>query len=156
MKKDIKITVNNKIYCLTVNASRLLIDVLREDLNLKGTKLGCGEGECGACTVICDGQAINSCLYLAVEADGKNIVTIEGLAPLDQLHPLQEAFIKAGAAQCGYCTPGMILSAKALLDENPQPLRAEIKTALAGNFCRCTGYNAILRAVESVVEKGKR
>lgn len=134
---------------------RLLIDLLREDLGLTGTKVGCGEGECGACTVLLDGKAVCSCMLLAVEVDGSHIDTIEGLARGDQLHPLQEAFINQGAAQCGYCTPGMILSAKALLDEKPHPGEDEIKAALAGNFCRCTGYASILKAVSSVAEGSK-
>ena len=137
-----------------VPAKKLLIDLLREDLGLTGTKVGCGEGECGACTVLLNGKAVCSCLLLAVEADGARITTIEGLAEGVRLHPLQDAFIQEGAAQCGYCTPGMILAAKALLDENPHPSRAEIKMALAGNFCRCTGYAAIIRAVEAVAAGG--
>ena len=132
-----------------------MVDLLREDLNLMGTKYGCGEGECGACTVLLDGQAVNSCLLLAIEADGCEVMTIEGLAQGDQLHPLQRAFIAEGAVQCGFCTPGMILSSKALLDENPHPSDDEIKQALAGNFCRCTGYSAILQAVKSVVRETK-
>ncbi len=146
----IHLKVNNQPYDLEVSARRRLVDLLREDLNLTGTKYGCGEGECGACTVLLDGQAVNSCLLLAVEADGCEITTIEGLAQADQLHPLQQAFVAEGAVQCGFCTPGMILSAKALLDENPHPSDEEITQALAGNLCRCTGYSAILRAVKSL------
>jgi carbon-monoxide dehydrogenase small subunit len=146
----IHLKVNSQPFDLEVPPHKRLIDLLREYLGLIGTKYGCGEGECGACTVLLDGQAVNSCLLLAVEADGCEVTTIEGLARADQLHPLQQAFIAEGAVQCGFCTPGMILSAKALLDENPCPTDDEIKRALAGNFCRCTGYSAILRAVKSV------
>jgi len=155
MNRKIKLTVNGEDRELEVPEKRVLLDLLREDLGLTGTKAGCGEGECGACTVLLNGKAVCSCLMLAVEADGARITTIEGLASKGRLHPLQEAFIQEGAAQCGYCTPGMILAAKALLDENPQPSRAEIKTALAGNFCRCTGYAAIIRAVAAVAGGGK-
>jgi carbon-monoxide dehydrogenase small subunit len=151
----IHLKVNRQAYDLEVPAHKRLVDLLREDLSLTGTKYGCGEGECGACTVLLDGQAVNSCLLLAVEADGCEVTTIEGLALGDQLHSLQQAFIVEGAAQCGFCTPGMILSAKALLDGNPHPSDEEIKQALAGNFCRCTGYSAILRAVKSVAEETK-
>ena len=151
----IHLTVNSQPYDLEVPAHKRLVDLLREDLHLMGTKYGCGEGECGACTVLLNGQAVNSCLLLAIEADGCEITTIEGLAQGDQLHPLQQAFVAEGAVQCGFCTPGMILSSKALLDENPHPSDDEIKQALAGNFCRCTGYSAILRAVKSVVRETK-
>ncbi len=146
----VSLSLNGRSYTLTVPAHRRLVDLLREDLNLRGTKYGCGEGECGACTVLLDGKAVNSCLVLAADADGCEITTIEGLARGDQLHPLQEAFINEGAIQCGFCTPGSILAAKALLDENPHPDENEIKQAMAGNVCRCTGYAAILRAVKSV------
>jgi len=148
MKQKIRLTVNGEPLELDVPVKRLLIDLLREDLGLTGTKAGCGEGECGACTVLLDGKAVCSCVLLAVEADGAEVTTVEGLAAGERLHPLQTAFIEQGAAQCGYCTPGMILAAKALLDENPHPSESEIKTALAGNFCRCTGYAAIIRAVQ--------
>lgn len=125
-----------------------LLHLLREELGLTGTKEGCGSGECGACTVLVEGKAVNSCLFLAADVDGKQVVTIEGLAAPDgTLHPLQRAFIENGAIQCGFCTPGMILSAKALLDENPNPTEEEIRHALAGNLCRCTGYLQIFRAV---------
>jgi aerobic carbon-monoxide dehydrogenase small subunit len=127
----------------------LLIDVLRDGLGLTGTKYACGAGDCGACTVLIDGKPSFSCLTLAVTAKGKSILTIEGLAEGNELHPIQQAFVDQGAIQCGFCTPGMILSTKALLDENPEPTRDEIKTALAGNLCRCTGYVKIVDAVES-------
>jgi len=155
MEQTIQITVNGQIYDLTVPIKKLLVDLLREDLGLTGTKVGCGEGECGACTVLLDGKAVCSCMQLAVEVDGCRITTIEGLARGGRLHPLQEAFIEHGAAQCGFCTPGMILSAKALLDEKPHPDKDEIKAGLAGNFCRCTGYVSILNAVRSVAEGSK-
>jgi aerobic-type carbon monoxide dehydrogenase small subunit (CoxS/CutS family) len=126
-----------------------LLEVIREKLELTGTKEACSLGECGACTVILDGKAVNSCLVLAVEAKGKEILTIEGLRQNGELHPLQKAFIDEGAVQCGFCTPGMILSAKALLDKNPDPDEDEIKEALAGNLCRCTGYVKIVKAVKT-------
>jgi len=126
----------------------LLLDLLRDYFNLTGVKEGCGQGECGACTVIVDGQAVNSCLVLAAQIDGKEVITIEGLSQDGKLDPLQEAFVEEGAIQCGYCTPGMILSAKALLMRNPRPDLNEIKEALSGNLCRCTGYTKIFKAVQ--------
>jgi len=130
-------------------AGRSLLDVLRDDFNLTGVKDSCGgEGECGACTVIMDGDAVNACLVLAGQLDGCRVLTIEGLAPSGQLHPIEDAFVKAGAIQCGFCTPGMVLASKALLDHNPRPTDAEIRTALAGNLCRCTGYVKIVEAVK--------
>lgn len=130
--------------------TRRLIDILREDLQLKGTKEGCGEGECGACTVIMDGKAVDSCLVLACQLEGSEIITIEGLAKDGELDELQKAFISHGAIQCGYCTPGMVMAAKALLMENPAPTEAEIRNAIAGNICRCSGYSQIVSAVLSV------
>ena len=128
-----------------------LLEFLRDRMELTGTKEGCGEGECGACTVLVNGKAVNACLFPILEADGTEVVTIEGLIREDgSLHPLQQAFMNQGAVQCGFCTPGMILSAKALLDETPHPTEDEIRTALAGNFCRCTGYAQIIQAVQSV------
>jgi carbon-monoxide dehydrogenase small subunit len=153
MKHSIQTTVNGEAYDLSVEPGKTLLDLLREDLGLTGTKRGCDNGECGACTILLNGQPVNSCLILAVEADGKDILTIEGLAEGAQLHPLQEAFIRDGAVQCGYCSPGMILTAKALLDENPSPTELEIKKALAGNLCRCGSYNKVVRAVLSVAGK---
>lgn len=150
----IVLTVNEKGYALEVEAHRTLLDVLREDLGLTGTKSNCQEGECGACSVMVDGRAVNSCLYLAVRAHGKHITTIEGLARGDQLHPLQEAFILHGGVQCGYCTPGIIISAAALLAENPDPTDEELTLALSGNICRCTGYVNIRKAVRAVIERG--
>ena len=150
--KEINITVNNQPYRLSVPPRRTLLEVIREDLGLTGTKEGCGLGECGACTVLMDGQAINSCLVLAAEADGKEITTIEGLADGDRLHPIQQAFVDHGGLQCGFCTPGMIMSAKALLDKNPTPTEEEIKQGIAGNLCRCTGYTKIIESIKAAAE----
>ena len=154
MKHDISLTVNGDTYTLTVEAWRTLNEVLREDLNLTGTKLGCGSGDCGACTVIVDGKSVSSCLTLAVEMDGRQILTVEGLAPSGEtMHPIQEAFIEKGAIQCGFCTPGMELSALNLLKSNPRPSDTQIRSAISGNLCRCTGYNKI---VDAIVEAGRR
>jgi carbon-monoxide dehydrogenase small subunit len=150
MSLTIELSVNGLIWPVTVEADELLVDVLRERLGLRGTKKGCGTGDCGACTVLLDGRAVNSCLILAVAAEGLAITTIEGLAEGDDIHPIQQAYIDQGAVQCGFCTPGMIMATKGLLDENPQPTRDEIRTALAGNICRCTGYGRIVAAVESL------
>ncbi len=145
-------TVNGRLVTVEIGADELLVDVLRDRLGLTGTKIGCSEGECGACTVIMDGDAVLSCLLPGLRAQGRSITTIEGLSDGVTLHPLQQAFVDHGAVQCGYCTPGFILSAKALLDANPHPSREQIKQALAGNLCRCTGYIKILEAVEAVAE----
>jgi carbon-monoxide dehydrogenase small subunit len=150
--KEINLTVNNRPYRLNVPPHRTLLEIIREDLGLTGTKEGCGLGECGACTVLMDGQAINSCLVLAAEADGKEITTVEGLADGDRLHPIQQAFVDHGGLQCGFCTPGMILSAKALLDKNPTPTEEEIKQGIAGNLCRCTGYTKIIESIRAAAE----
>ena len=147
MKVAITLKINSEEYELLVEPKRTLLDALREDLVLTGTKKGCDQGDCGACTVLFDGKAVNSCLVLAVEAVGHEIATIEGLAQGGKLHALQEAFIKLGAVQCGYCTPGMLLSAKALLNKNPHPSREDVKIAIAGNLCRCTGYVKIIDAI---------
>lgn len=147
--------VNGKPYDLKVGGSETLIDVLRDRLDLTGTKRGCGRGDCGACTVLLNGEAVNSCLVLALQADGQEILTIEGLAPEGELHPLQKAFVEHGAVQCGYCTPGMILSAKVLLDQNPRPTRDEIITGISGNLCRCTGYVQIIEAIQSLMQGGR-
>jgi len=150
MPKEIASFVVNGIEReVIIEPHMLLIDVLRDSLGLTGTKYACGTGDCGACTVLIDGRPCLSCLTLAVTVKGKSIVTIEGLADGGELHPLQQAFVEKGAVQCGFCTPGMLLSAKALLDENPDPTRDEIKSALAGNLCRCTGYVKIVDAVEA-------
>ena len=145
--KEIKLTVNDTEYTIFVKPQATLLDIIREDLGLIGAKEGCGEGECGACTVIMDGLAVNACLILAAEADGKKITTIEGLANGSELHPIQQAFVDIGGLQCGFCTPGMILSTKALLDKNNDPTDEEIRKGLEGNFCRCTGYTKIIESV---------
>jgi aerobic carbon-monoxide dehydrogenase small subunit len=150
--KEINITVNGKNFQIVVTPSRTLLEVIREDLCLTGTKEGCGLGECGACTVIMNGQTINSCLVLAVEAEGADITTIEGLADGDKLHPLQQAFMDNGGLQCGFCTPGMILSAKVLLDQTPHPTDDDIRRGIAGNFCRCTGYTKIFASIKAAAE----
>jgi carbon-monoxide dehydrogenase small subunit len=154
MKHTITVTVNGDAYCLAVDSSRTLNEFLREDLNLTGTKFGCGTGDCGACTVMIDGQIISSCLTLAVEVDGKSVTTVEGLAPSgEELHPIQTAFIEKGAIQCGFCTPGMEMSALALLNTTPHPSHGDIRHALSGNLCRCTGYNKIVDAIAYAGEK---
>jgi carbon-monoxide dehydrogenase small subunit len=154
-KKAIKVFVNGKAHELSVPPWRTLLEMIREDLKLTGMKEGCGQGECGSCTVIMGGKTVNSCLVLAVEADGQEITTIEGLAEGDKLHPVQEAFVEQAGMQCGFCTPGMIMSAKALLDRNPNPSEAEIREGIAGNFCRCTGYTKIIESI-SAAAKGMR
>jgi carbon-monoxide dehydrogenase small subunit len=154
--KQIEVTVNGILYELSVQPWETLLDVIREHLGLTGTKEGCGLGECGACTVIMDGKTVNSCLVLAFEADSRVITTIEGLANGDELHPIQEAFIKCGGLQCGFCTPGMIMSTKALLEKNPSPDEEEIRKAIAGNFCRCTGYTKIIESVKVAAKNMRR
>lgn len=149
---SINLEVNGVSHRMEVNSSALLLDVLREGLGLKGTKRGCDQGQCGACTVLLDGRPVLSCILLAVQADGKKITTIEGLAPEGKLHPLQEAFVQEGAVQCGFCTAGMILSAKALLDKNVSPSEEEIRSAISGNLCRCTGYVKIVAAVQKAAQ----
>lgn len=146
MKLLLSFTVNDQAYQLEVKPNRTLVDVLREDLGLMGTKKGCGAGKCGSCTVLLDGRPVNSCLLLALQAQGKKILTIEGLGQKEP-HPLQRAFVEHGAVQCGYCSPGMIMTAQALLAENSGPEVSEIKKAIAGNLCRCTGYNKIVEAI---------
>ena len=153
MKKLISLTINEKLYELAVSPNQTLADVIRYEIGLTGTKKGCEVGECGTCTVIMDGKSVNSCLILAVQANGSEILTIEGMETDEGLHPIQEAFVEKGAIQCGYCTPGMILSAKTLLDTNPKPDELEIRTAISGNLCRCTGYQKIVEAIKSVSEK---
>ena len=143
-------------YEVAVAPNRTLTQVLREDLNLLGTKEGCGVGDCGACTVVLDGKPVNSCLVLAVQADGSRIKTIEGVAHGDSLHPVQETFVELGAIQCGFCTPGMILSATSLLEKNPHPTEQEVRQALSGNLCRCTGYQKIVEAVQEASRRMKK
>lgn len=147
MKQVIQLTVNGQLYEVGVQPWRTLLEVLREELELTGTKRGCDIGDCGACTVLLDGKPAASCLVLALEAQGKDILTIEGLATNEHLHPLQSAFVEHGAIQCGFCTPGMLMSAKALLDRNPRPKEVEVREAIAGNLCRCTGYVKIVEAI---------
>jgi carbon-monoxide dehydrogenase small subunit len=152
----IKFKVNGKNHCVDVDPKKRLIDILRDELDLTGTKEGCGEGECGTCTVIMDKKAINSCLVLASQIEGKEIITIEGLEKNGRLDPLQNSFIKNGAIQCGFCTSGMIMSAKALFMNNPNPTDDDIKTAIEGNLCRCTGYSSIVTAIKEVRDKMKK
>jgi carbon-monoxide dehydrogenase small subunit len=148
MKVRVALNVNGESREALVPSHKTLLEVLREDLGLTGTKHGCELGECGTCTVLVDGEPVLSCLALPLEAEGSRIVTVEGMAEGGRLHPLQQAFVELGAAQCGYCTPGILLTASALLAERPSPTRQEVKAALAGNLCRCTGYTKILDAVE--------
>ena len=153
MKQLIRLKVNGELHEVYTGVHKTLLEVLREDLGLTGTKHGCELGECGTCAVLVDGQAVLSCLALPVELADAEITTIEGMAQHGKLHPLQQAFAELGAAQCGYCTPGILLTAQALLAENPQPARETIKQALAGNLCRCTGYVKIWEAVELAAER---
>ena len=155
MNVPLAFKVNGQEYSLQTKPNRTLLDVIREDLGLTGTKKGCGAGKCGSCTVLLNGQAVNACLILAPRVNGKEILTIEGLATVGP-HPLQQAFVEKGAIQCGYCTPGMILTAKALLDRNPQPDEREIKATISGNLCRCTGYNKIVEAIKACAESPGR
>ena len=156
MKRLITLNINGKEYELAVAPNRTLTQVLREDLGLLGTKEGCGVGDCGACTVIIDGKPVNSCLVLAVQVSGSDITTIEGVAGAGGLHPIQQAFVDLGAIQCGFCTPGMVLSAKNLLEKNPEPTEREVREALSGNLCRCTGYQKIVEAVQEASKSMKR
>ncbi|MGA2733244.1 MAG: (2Fe-2S)-binding protein [Syntrophobacteraceae bacterium] len=156
MKQVMSFKINGMIFEEEIDHRRTLLEVLRENFGLLGTHKGCDEGQCGACTVLVDGKAVNSCLILAVGVQGKEITTIEGMAQGDKLHPIQEEFINAGAIQCGFCTPGMILSAKALLDKNPDPTENEIRNGLCGNLCRCTGYFQIIEAVSKAAERMRK
>jgi len=151
MRYDATLNVNGRAYPVEIEPGRTLLSVLRGEVGLTGAKEGCDDSECGACMVLVDGQPVNSCSYLALQAGGREIVTIEGLAGEGgELHPLQQAFLDQGGVQCGFCTPGMLISAKALLDRNPSPDEDEIRLALSGNLCRCTGYSGIVRAVQAV------
>ena len=149
----ISITINGEKRRIETTPTARLLDLIRDQLDLTGTKEGCGKGECGACTVIMNGELVASCLMLALQADGADIITIEGLGSEDKLDPIQRAYIEVGAVQCGYCTPGMILASKKLLEENPQPDQGEIRRGLSGNICRCTGYQKIIAAVQLSAEK---
>ena len=156
MKTLITLSVNGMEHELAVEPNRTLLDVLRYDLELTGTKKGCDVGECGSCTVILNGKPVNACLVLAIQANGAEIITIEGLKPPQGLHPLQQAFVEKGAIQCGFCSPGMLLSASSLLKQNPNPTEEEIRTALSGNLCRCTGYQKIVEAIQSIAKGDER
>ena len=149
MKRIVTLTINEKVYELAVKPNQTLVDLLRYDLGLTGTKKGCELGECGTCTVIMDGKPVNSCLVLAIQANGKTIQTIEGVESNSGIDPIQKEFIDKGAIQCGFCTPGMILSGKSLLDRNPNPSEEDIRRAISGNLCRCTGYQKIVEAIQS-------
>jgi len=152
LKQLIKLQINGDSYEVAVEPWRTLLEVIRDTIGLTGTKRGCDEGDCGACTVLMGGRSVNSCLVLALEAQGQEITTIEGLADGDKLHPIQQAFVEHGGLQCGYCTPGMILSAKAFLDKNPKPTEEQIKFAIAGNLCRCTGYVKIIESIQAAAK----
>jgi carbon-monoxide dehydrogenase small subunit len=153
MKKKIALSVNGQKYRLPIEGNQTLLDLLREELGLMGTKKGCDQGDCGACTVLVDGKPVNSCLVLAIEVANKNITTIEGLAKDSKLHPLQQAFVDHNAIQCGFCTPGMIMTAVVLLDENTNPTEEEIRSFLRGNLCRCTGYSKIVQAIQAAARE---
>jgi carbon-monoxide dehydrogenase small subunit len=153
--KEIKFVLNGKPQEMSVPPWRTLLEMIRDDLKLTGTKEGCGQGECGSCTVIMGGRTVNSCLVPALEADGQEVTTIEGLCEGDRLHPIQEAFVEQSGMQCGFCTPGMILSAKYLLDRNPSPSDSEIREGIAGNFCRCTGYTKIIESISAAAQAMK-
>lgn len=152
MKQQIELHVNGQVYEIETEPWRTLLEVLRDGLNMTGTKVSCAEGHCGACTVIIDGEAVNACLTLAMEAQDKEILTIEGLSEGGDLHPIQETFVTHGAVQCGFCTPGLIMASKVFLEHNPEPSDEEIKKVLAGHLCRCTGYMQIIEAVKAAAE----
>jgi carbon-monoxide dehydrogenase small subunit len=155
LKRIVKLNVNKELHEVAITANRTLLEVLREDLLLTGTKESCGQGACGSCTILLDGLPVRSCLLLAMEAEGREIITIEGLSQGEQLHPVQDAFIEHHAIQCGFCSPGMILTAVAFLDKNPKPTEMEIRHAISGNVCRCTGYAKIIHAVKSLADTGR-
>ena len=152
MKASLTLQVNGEDYPVEIAPHRTLLDVLRNELDLTGSKEGCGTGDCGCCTVLVDGTPVNSCLMLAIQAEGREVVTVEGIAPDGGLHPLQEKFVEYGAVQCGFCIPGFIVAAKAFLDDHPNPTKEEIRVALAGNLCRCTGYTKIVEAVAAAAQ----
>ena len=154
MKQLVNLRVNGIAYQVEIDTRRTLLEVIREYLGLMGTKKGCDEGECGACTVLLDGKPVNSCLVLGIEAQGKDITTIEGVATDGKLHPLQQAFVANGSFQCGFCTPGIVMAAKGLLNENPHPTEDEAKRAIAGNLCRCTGYLRFVEAIQQAAKAG--
>ena len=156
MKKLISLTINDREVEVAVPPNRTLADMLRQDLGLTGTKKGCDMGDCGSCTVLLDGRPVNSCLVLAVQAGGRSVTTIEGVETDDGLHPIQQAFVDHGAVQCGFCTSGMILSGKSLLERNPTPNEMEVRTAISGNLCRCTGYQKIVEAIQAAGEAVQR
>lgn len=153
MKTPLTFTLNGHVVSTEINSNRRLIDVLREELDQTGTKEGCGEGECGACTVLVDGRAVNSCLFLALEAEGAEVTTIEGLSSNYELSRVQQAYLDNGGAQCGFCTPGMVMATVALLNESPDPSDAEIRDALRGNLCRCTGYVQIIESIQAAAKE---
>ena len=152
MKQTVEMTVNGELVEVSVEPWQSLLDTLRENLLLTGTKKGCDEGDCGACTVIVDGKAVTSCMVLALSAQGKSITTIEGLAEGERLHPVQQAFLEEGGVQCGYCTPGLIVNAVALLNENPDPTEDDVRYAIGGNLCRCTGYSKVVLAIQKAAQ----
>ncbi|MBT4091006.1 MAG: (2Fe-2S)-binding protein [Deltaproteobacteria bacterium] len=154
MKQTIELSINQQAYTIDIEPHITLLDMLRNELELLGTKRGCEKGDCGTCTVLVNGKPVNACLYLAVRANGKEILTVEGLETDAGLHPLQKGFLEKGAVQCGFCTPGMLMASVSLLDENPTPTEKEVRTAISGNLCRCTGYQHIVDAILSVQEKG--
>jgi len=153
-KLEVRYTINGRAYEAQIEPNRTLLEVIRDELRLTGTKEGCGTGDCGACSMIVNGKLVTSCLMLAPQADGAEITTIEGLARGGELHPVQQAFIEKGAVQCGFCIPGMILAGKTLLDSNPKPSEEEIRQAIAGNLCRCTGYTKIVEAIAAAAAAG--
>ncbi len=152
----IELSLNGEMRTIEVESSATLAHVLREAVGLTGTKIGCGEGICGACSVLVDGYPVSSCIYPALKAAGRRVTTVEGLAQTGKLHPLQQAFVEHGAVQCGYCTPGLLLVAAALLEENPSPTGTEIRRAISGNLCRCTGYAKVIRAIQAVARGGAK
>jgi carbon-monoxide dehydrogenase small subunit len=156
MRQPVRLRVNGNEVCGMVRPNDTLLDLLRDELGLTGAKQGCGEGDCGACTVLLDGSPVSSCLVLALQAEGSEVLTVEGLADKERLHPIQQAFVEIGGVQCGFCTPGMLLTAKSLLDRNPDPDEREIRTAIAGNLCRCTGYQKIVEAISAAAAELRR